>query len=355
MKFKPGDKVRFLNALGGGVVMKEINEFMVSVAIEDGFEIPTLVSELVLIDSAGKSGDLFLRSGEQPAVADAKPANTEPERTDKIIIRSASVATPSGIYLAWAPQDQQQILTGMLDIYLINNTLQDILYAFFIKNSEKDYSGIDYGSIAPRSKTVIESIVRDDIGMWAGGVVQIIFYSDESEKVMMPVSTAFRVKGSQFFNESAYHEFSLLTDRKAIVFTICELNRVPSTVEQALIEKEHPDQIPDKARQFRVNAIIDQHRTAPGEAEVDLHISALRDSYDRLSAHEILTIQIGQFERMLESAIAFQYRKVVFIHGVGNGALKQALIGRLQEYSNIEFRSASFAKYGNGAIELILH
>jgi len=58
---------------------------------------------------------------------------------------------------------------------------------------------------------------------------------------------------------------------------------------------------------------------------------------------------------MLGSAIAFRYTSVVFIHGIGNGTLKQAIIQRLSEYEDIEFRSASFTKYGNGAIELIIH
>jgi dsDNA-specific endonuclease/ATPase MutS2 len=58
---------------------------------------------------------------------------------------------------------------------------------------------------------------------------------------------------------------------------------------------------------------------------------------------------------MLGSAIAFKFTKVVFIHGIGNGTLKQSIIKRLQEYEDIEFRTASFAKYGNGAIELIIH
>jgi hypothetical protein len=59
MEFKPGDKVRFLNATGGGVVTRQINSFMVSVAIEDGFEIPTLVSELVIIEPSGPPTNYF--------------------------------------------------------------------------------------------------------------------------------------------------------------------------------------------------------------------------------------------------------------------------------------------------------
>lgn len=50
MKFKVGDKVKFLNEQGGGVITKIINSKMVNIAIEDGFEIPTLINELIKID-----------------------------------------------------------------------------------------------------------------------------------------------------------------------------------------------------------------------------------------------------------------------------------------------------------------
>jgi hypothetical protein len=136
---------------------------------------------------------------------------------------------------------------------------------------------------------------------------------------------------------------------------VCELNRIPSTYEQILNEKENREPLPAAAERFRPETAIERHRTAAGEAEVDLHISALRSDYNNLSPNEILTIQMGYFERMLGSAIAYKFNRVVFIHGIGNGTLKQAIISRLAEYSDIEFRTASFAKYGNGAIELVLH
>ena len=359
MKFKPGDKVRFLNSTGGGTVVKEINAFMVSVEIEDGFEIPTLSSELVAIEPAGTSGDLFLNKNERRGEIsvkkeEPKPEIVEDERLSRIVLRGESPIMSNGIYLAWVPQDQQRLLTGGIDVYLVNNTLHDILYSFFIKNAEGNFSGMDYGSVPPDSKIVIESIVRDDIGLWSNGIVQVIFFKDENEKVLMPVSATFRIKGSIFFQDGSYHETRFLANRKSIIYTVCELNRIPSTYEQLLIEKENQQPIPLAAVRFKPETDIDNYRTAPGEAEIDLHISALREEYGKLTPHDILTIQMGVFERMLGSAIAFRFNRVVFIHGIGNGTLKQAIIKRLGEYEDIESHNASFAKYGNGAIELFL-
>ena len=361
MKFKIGDKVRFLNTTGGGTIVKEINAFMVSVAIEDGFEIPTLINELVAIEPAGASGDLFLNKNERrseiPAKVEPKP-EPEPVETDrirKIVNRGESPAIPSGVYLAWVPQDQRQLLNGTMDVVLVNNTTSDILYSFTLKNNEGNFTGIDYGSVPAESTLVIESIVRDDLSTWSYGVIQVIFFSDESQKVLMPVSASFRIKGSVFFQEGSYHEIRFLAGRKAILYTVCELNRIPSTYEAAINEKENREPVPAAAERFKPETAIDQHRTAPGEAEVDLHISALRNDYHKISPNEILTVQMGYFERMLGSAIAFRFKRVVFIHGIGNGTLKQAIISRLAEYQDIEFRNASFAKYGNGAVEVVIH
>jgi len=359
MKFKAGDKVRFLNSTGGGTVVKEINAFMVSVEIEDGFEIPTLASELVAIEPAGASGDLFLnrneRRSEKPVEVKPEPEVFETDRISCIVQRGNGQAAPTGVYLAWVPCDQNRLLTGSMDVFVVNNTAHEILYTFFLKNKEGNFSGIDYGSVPAESKLVIESIVREDISIWSNGVMQVIFYADENEKVLMPVSATFRIKGSLFFQEGSYHETRFLANQRAIVYTVCELNRVPSTYEQILNEKENREPLPAAAERFRPETAIDQHRTAPNEAEVDLHISALRQDYSKLSPHEILTIQLGYFERMLGSAIAYKFNKVIFIHGIGNGSLKQAILQRLQEYEDIEFRTASFAKYGNGAVELIIH
>ena len=47
-KFKSGDKVKFLNEKGGGTVVRLIDSRMALVSIEDGFEIPVLMSDLVI-------------------------------------------------------------------------------------------------------------------------------------------------------------------------------------------------------------------------------------------------------------------------------------------------------------------
>ena len=49
MKHKVGDKVRFLNEVGGGIISKITGSDMVYVMDEDGFEIPVSATEIVVV------------------------------------------------------------------------------------------------------------------------------------------------------------------------------------------------------------------------------------------------------------------------------------------------------------------
>ena len=50
MILKIGDKVRFLNEVGGGRITSVINNDMVNVETDDGFEVPTLINNLIVVN-----------------------------------------------------------------------------------------------------------------------------------------------------------------------------------------------------------------------------------------------------------------------------------------------------------------
>ena len=47
MKFKLGDKVKFIDEVGGGVVTKILDSRLVNIKTDDGFEMPVVTSELM--------------------------------------------------------------------------------------------------------------------------------------------------------------------------------------------------------------------------------------------------------------------------------------------------------------------
>ena len=87
--------------------------------------------------------------------------------------------------------------------------------------------------------------------------------------------------------------------------------------------------------------------------EVDLHIEELGVNFAGLSNSEIITIQLQHFRKKLDEAIVRKSYKIIFIHGVGNGKLKNAIRSELNMH-NLKFNDGSFGQYGGGATEVIL-
>jgi hypothetical protein len=356
MKFNVGDKVRFLNENGGGIITRIINPNLVSVAIEDGFDIPTLASNLIRIETLDGPSALFNRDQKvELPVPDPKMTSYGETQQSKLRAGSREASHAPGLYLAFVPQDQQWLITGLLDICLINNTEYSVLFSFNLRGAAGNYTGIDFASIDPTSKTIIETINREDIETWSEGVVQALFHKDESDKMLKPVNESFKIKPVKFYKEECYIDSSLI-EGKAIMVSLCNLGLHATPILDTDFSKNVTNETNKSFNKpLSTNVLIDKHRVTGREAEVDLHISSLRDDYEGLSNHEILHIQTSYFDRSLESAMLNNYAKVIYIHGIGNGVLKAALINKLKEYNDIEFRNAPFTHYGNGAIEIVIH
>ncbi len=89
--------------------------------------------------------------------------------------------------------------------------------------------------------------------------------------------------------------------------------------------------------------------------EVDLHIHQLTKSYKSLTNYDMLTLQIDTAERQLRFAISKRIPKVVFIHGVGQGVLKEELYHLFRKFEGIKFYDADYQKYGAGATEIYIY
>ncbi|MFN6037757.1 MAG: Smr/MutS family protein, partial [Bacteroidota bacterium] len=91
------------------------------------------------------------------------------------------------------------------------------------------------------------------------------------------------------------------------------------------------------------------------EKEIDLHIEELLEDFNGMSNGEILNYQIKIFQKELDKAISSKMKKIIFIHGVGNGRLKSEIRHILKSFPELKFCDGSYKKYGYGATEVILH
>ena len=85
---------------------------------------------------------------------------------------------------------------------------------------------------------------------------------------------------------------------------------------------------------------------------VDLHIDKLIKFQKNLKKYEILSFQLKIAKKKLDLAILSGAKRIIFIHGVGQGILKFELEKILRLYNNLEFYPANFKEYGYGATEV---
>lgn len=107
----------------------------------------------------------------------------------------------------------------------------------------------------------------------------------------------------------------------------------------------------DLKRKFR-------HLESYGSKEIvvlDLHIENLIDSHNGMSNSAILKIQMSHFKSFLNKSIDKKQRKIVVIHGVGEGVLRHEIRKELGIYHPyFEYYDASYDDFGYGATEIRL-
>lgn len=351
MRFKVGDKVHFLNESGGGVVKAILDSKLVNIETDQGFEMPVLITDLIK-DYRAQPREEDMISLPEPS-AQQRIEENEPEE-DRVseISPWRSAKEEAGVYLVFEPHEQQWVLTGELDLFLVNHTNHQMLFSLFMEQ-DGQLKGIDYDAVPNASKILIETISRDEIENWCQGFIQIMFHDDQPSQVVMPLNATIDIKPSRFFKEGSYQPNTLVQGRALI------LSIAPESIFQKVTGSEHEQKYGSEskaaiAEPVKEKSIIDKHRKSLGEAVVDLHIGELIDNILGLSSHDMLNIQNAYFTKTLESAIRNDYHKVTFIHGVGNGVLKNAIIKQLEDYEGLDNRMASISKFGVGAVDVLI-
>ena len=118
-------------------------------------------------------------------------------------------------------------------------------------------------------------------------------------------------------------------------------------MERALKEKQIEPKRPARQR-------IERKERNP-IVEVDLHINELIDTTAGMDNAAILEYQLNKFHEVMKRELKFKNRKIVFIHGKGDGVLKTSLINELRKkYPKCQYQDASFQEYGYGATMVII-
>lgn len=337
MNIKIGDKVKFVNEVGGGIVTAFIDEKTIEVQDEDGFEIPMLASEVLIETSesfdGGNSGDAKRQEPERKVEVRLKPEDYKYKEFKGELI------------MAVVPENDRLLHVSDLSLYLINDSNYSTHYLISMKSANVS-EFVAEGILEPDTKMEIRKYTQSALSKVSSIQLQAFYYKEGLFDIQKPQSVLFKLDGVSFYKASAFFENEYFDSRaylsKKEEFDLRDAvdklseNELLKVTESKKEDKESTP-IPKKSKYNEID-------------EIDLHIENIVDHHAGLSNGEIVEIQMGRFETALETAIRSNSNRIVFIHGVGNGKLKHELRKKLdRKYPDHKYQDASFKEYGYGA------
>lgn len=341
---KVGDTVKFLNDVGGGRVTGYVSKTMVNVENEDGFEIPYLISQLLNVSDPG----LNIGAEKLPKA----PAQTE-------IVPQPEIQQPKGeiingknspdFYFCFVPNDPTKPIEGEIQLYMVNDSNYTVLYRYSHFLEGKNIS-VKQGTIQSNSRTVLEILTQNDFSDLPEFGFQLIYFRESESDWNEAVAKRFKVNPVKFYKESSFGS-NLFFKKNAMVLQITK--NIQTTEIDKLTQEDFQKLVQEKEMESQPKPLIVKRNAEI--VEVDLHINELVDNAAGLSNHEILEIQKEKVELEMKLAIQNRIGRIVFIHGVGQGVLKQEVINLLKsKFRKYYFQDASFREYGYGATMVIL-
>jgi hypothetical protein len=307
-----GDRVRVLHGKEEGIIRKVSQGGRIEVEIEDGFVIPVLKSEVVLVAEAEKN--YFGESSSTPAHVDTP--------------LPISAAKDQGLYLAFVPINDQS-----LSLYLINDSVQPYLsHASEVYGT--NHRTLFAGALGAGEAKKIDDRILKELDEWPAFLLRFIPIQAKLNRAIPAFERQLKMKPTQFFKHLSK---SPLIGKNAYLFSL------ENTTKELDIRGLNAElnQLTPTPQVTRVQA---------PSASIDLHIEALHPKPDSLSNSEMLRIQLEVFEKNLNQAIAAGMDQITFIHGIGNGVLRKEIHKRLSQLRNISyFQDTQKDQWGYGA------
>ena len=359
MKFQVNQKVSFLNEARTGIIKRIINSQMVQVETEEGFEYPVMISDLVAYEPMYKTYDnvenenttiynKYTKSKEVDIEIEDEDEENEEIPRKSLINMSAQNEIEKGFHIALAPEEND-INADFFYIYFVNNSDYDAHFTYALKNEENTYIDKDVEDAPSKSKVILDVISRTQFNEWSDIYFQILSFSADTKTILKPLAEEISFPPIKILKGNNFKYYSII-EETAWIKTLGRQEKAPS---EKPVQKNNLKIIGHINEIKNQESIPEKHIVAKDFAEIDLHIDELLDNLEGLTNTQMLTTQINYFQKMMNCAISNHYKRIIFIHGIGNGKLKNSIREILKkDYPFVEIFDASMAKYGAGATEI---
>lgn len=390
---KIGDKVRFLSETGGGKVAGFQGNNIVLVEDDNGFQIPTAITDVVVVenddystsrivcDKLAKSSQEFtdgrsikakLKAGMDEKLPeeefDDEPADRE--FTFRKPIEERKGGNQLSAYLAFVPVNIKEMTDTRFETYFVNDSNYYLHYTYLVAEGA-NWSLRATGEVEPNTKLYIEEFGRESLNEMQHIAVQILAYKRTKAFILKPtIDVQFRLDPVKFYKLHTFQPNDFF-ETPALLYTIVEHDKPsrPLVIDAKKLKAEmyqstasieqlnHQDSyLPRYAdRKHRGNPFITKRKGDEDIIVVDLHASEILETTAGMTAGDILNYQLQMFRDTLAANAKHKGQRIVFIHGKGEGVLRRAIVNDLRyRYKSYSYQDASFQEYGYGATQVTI-
>lgn len=328
MKFSIGDKVVLKRTGEEGRVTAFIDKQLVEVEV-NGTAFPVYLEE---VDHPYLKW--FTEKGTSPG---RKPAQQE-IAVEKPAVRAPRLA--KGIYLSFMPEfkmvDMEEI-PDTVKVYLLNELPVSTKYSYEARGRNESLFKHE-GTIHAFGNVYLHSIPYIEMSdqprfHWS--------LQDAGDNMMAKEENILRIKPAKLFEH-----ISKIMEGGAPSFSYLLIDGFkpqPAEKEETFVPV---------VRAGRVDVQSENRREEPRH-ELDLHIEQLLDNVKGLTNAEIIHIQLSTLQRYLQLAISARQDRMVVIHGLGKGKLREEVHNVLKTMPEVaRYKNEWSGRYGFGATEI---
>lgn len=234
-----GDKVRFLNETGGGRITGFQGKNIVLIQDEDGFDIPMLRSQVVVIDTNANNFEVKKpQEAPQPRVryledgVDDDPSMRPTSYQPKPVERKGGDRL--NVCLAFVPEDSRELTNTRFETYLINDS-NYYLSVVFANNEGAAWHARWQATMEPNTKLLIETFDRSALNDFERLCVQFIAWKQDKPYMLKPaVSIELRLDLVKFYKLHVFQPSPFFRE-PALVYDIVRDDR---PIKQVFVEAE---------------------------------------------------------------------------------------------------------------------
>lgn len=307
-----GDKVRLLRGTEEGRIVSIKDNKFVEIEIEDGFIIPALKNEVVVIS---KGETEYFGSEEEENEKSQSPERNEPSLEE-------------GVYLGFKKSQNDQF-----NVWILNQTGHRILFSLS-QNDKKTIFGKASGSCEAYDMQQLGEFTSSIFNESKRLLAHLIFHEKETKFKKQPETHVVSINSDQL-KEKTY--LSSISEEIALVKLGEIMHR---TIDPVALKNRMMESRPKVTKEKESRPKKDEHT-------VDLHIDEFSSG---IPSGEILDHQLNEFEKAYDAALLMNVKKLKVIHGIGNGVLRDEIHKRISKKLEVSYyEDADKDKFGYGA------